>query len=132
MSDLVAFLNARLDEDEAAARAAAPGVLSGRDAAGWCEVLLAKGIGADDEGAKHIARHDPGRVLREVAAERAILGFYLEPPNGFRSGNIEVLTGAESGSSGGPRLRTVIEAITLDLAAIWSDYRDYDPAWAPA
>ena len=71
--DLTEFLSARLDEDEAA-----PG-----------ESALPRGSGGsprtrryrwpDDElvhsadrkaDARHIARHDPARVLREVAAKR--------------------------------------------------------------
>lgn len=49
MTDLADFLRARLDEDEATAREAT--------------------LRVDD----HIARHDPGRVLREVATWRVIL-----------------------------------------------------------
>jgi len=117
MSELVAFLNARLDEDEAAARAAASGP--------W---MSDTGV---DAVAKHIARHDPARVLREVAAKRAIVEFYIEPPNGIRTGNIEVLS-AERESGSAPRVLTVIEAIALDLAAVWSDHPDYNPAWGAA
>lgn len=132
MSDPVAFVSARLDEDEAAARAAAPGPWRGHEAGGWREVLLAKGISLNAADAEHIARHDPARVLREVAAKRAILEYFLEPPDGFRTGNAEVISGAAIGSGRGPGLLTVIEAIVLDLAAVWSDHPDYDPAWGAA
>ena len=122
MADLVAFLRARIDEDEAAARAAEAAEREPWQDDEW----------ADQHPAElaHYARHDPARVLREVAAKRAILEYYLEPPNGFRTGNAEVISGAERGSGRAPRLLTVIEAIALDLAAGWSDHLDHDPAWA--
>jgi hypothetical protein len=116
LSDLAAFLNARLDEDEAAARAATAGL--------WPAPI------GSDAVADHIARHDPRRVLREIAFERGIVEFYVEPPNGIRTGNVEPLGGAEGGSV--PGLLTVIEALALDLAAVWSDHPDYDPAWKAA
>ena len=101
MGDLVAFLKARLDEDEAAANAA-PGErwqsFTEDDIAGasvyddqWLllnpahydhDNPLSNKPGATgpqyiqrarNELAAHIARHDPARVLREVAAKRAIL-----------------------------------------------------------
>src|SRR6266851_9644248 len=106
MIDLVVFLNARLRDDEAAARAAAPGPWRGRDAGSWSEVAPAKGTGPEAADTEHIARHDPARVLREVAAKRAILEFYLEPPNGFRTGNAEVISSAEGGSGRAPRVLT--------------------------
>jgi hypothetical protein len=65
--DLIAFLNARLDEDEAAAKAWLP-------------------FGNPDAAAReHIARHDPARVLREVQAMRAILAAHphVTQPWGF-------------------------------------------------
>jgi hypothetical protein len=58
MDDLIAFLQARLDEDERSAHAWLP-------------------FGNPDAAARdHIARHDPGRVLAEVAAKRAILDLH--------------------------------------------------------
>jgi hypothetical protein len=81
VTTLIEFLRARLDEDEAAARAASPGRWV---AAGTC-------IGSEDHGtmarmavpsgmyrkrvadAEHIARWDPARVLADCAAKRALL-----------------------------------------------------------
>lgn len=83
-----------------------------------------------DAVTEHVARHDPARVLREVAAKRAILDYDVEPPNGFRTGNTQV-RGAEGGTGRAPRVLTVIVSIVLDLAVVWSDHPDYDPAWAP-
>jgi Family of unknown function (DUF6221) len=84
------------------------------------------GTGPNAARAEHIARHDPARVLREVAANRAIVEFYVEPPSGFRTRNTEVLSGAEGASGRAPRVLTVLEAIVLDLAAVWSDHPDYE------
>jgi hypothetical protein len=101
MTDLVEFLRAALDEDERVARAATPGpwrweepsdsewptydqslVSDGKaDGGEPAAVLLgwghdASGIEAEQADRDHIARHDPARVLAEVAAKRAILDRY--------------------------------------------------------
>ena len=85
---LVAFLEARLDEDEAIAKAAGePGGQFSRSGAGFAPewkddrgaVSSSAGQVVFDEGnpseaqSAHIARHDPARVLREVEAKRAIV-----------------------------------------------------------
>src|SRR5690349_1270697 len=101
MDDLTEFIKARLDEDEAAARAAehndGPGTLEWRVggprhltfdnhrsedyvsvfAGGWDRILIARDEVRGAPLAKHIARHDPARVLREVAAKRAILNAHI-------------------------------------------------------
>ncbi len=77
MSDLVEFIRARLDEDEALAR----GVESSwRCISGTGEIVASDGKATEVcaeahwEGVgEHIARHDPARVLREVEAKRALL-----------------------------------------------------------
>lgn len=91
MDDLIAFLNARLDEDEAEAKAAAN--------------ALNRHIECDPDNAAHIARHDPARVLREVAAKRAIVERYAKAPDW----------------AGGEDVRL--------LAAVWSDHPDYRQEW---
>lgn len=71
----------------------------------------------------HIVRHDPARVLREVAAKRAILKAYPaddhEPYVAFGDW--------ESCSDSCPR-RILDEVLKL-LANAWSDHPDFDPAW---
>lgn len=81
MDDLIAFLNARLDDDERLASAASPGPWS--ENAESDEVMAVDGITVCDGFAlsgnqlratvAHIARHDPARVLAEVEAKRRIL-----------------------------------------------------------
>lgn len=91
MDELVEFLTARLDEDEAAALAAALGrhkfaewqasatqlecVFLAEPTTG-AAYLVATAGGEDDEDqarAVHIARHDPARVFREVEAKRKLM-----------------------------------------------------------
>lgn len=81
-TDLVAFLRAQLDEDERAARAAAlyPGKRwrPGSDGRTVFDddgaELIADMYGPETRPrAEHIARHDPARVLAEVAAKRELL-----------------------------------------------------------
>lgn len=91
MNDLAAWLLDRLDEDEQAARATSPWpwvsnaegdeVLSARlhDEGGLLEEDLTVATGYALSGNQvranvaHIARHDPARVLAEVAAKRRIV-----------------------------------------------------------
>ena len=82
--DVVAFLRARLDEDEAAAREAArgegvswqqsypnPGLYTGTTDITDGDLAIVARVGAPV--AAHIARHDPARVLRDVEADRRLL-----------------------------------------------------------
>ena len=65
MTDLVAFLRARLDEDERIAR----------DGEGACWHVDY----CDEDGPVFMARFDPARVLREVEAKRRIVGWADSP-----------------------------------------------------
>jgi len=86
MNDLVQFLNDRLAEDEAAAR----GVLANAEGRPLEQGRYEQWVGVNETilgdqaghvvaygvawyALPHIARHDPARTLREVAAKRAIL-----------------------------------------------------------
>lgn len=114
MSDLAAFLAARLDEDEAAAKAAiretapqwaADGhwALYEHPEEGMQQVCLNENF--EDDPITHIARHDPARVLREVEAKRRMLEELDLPYPGE-------------------------EHLLKLLAAVYRDHPDYDPAWA--
>ena len=75
MEDLIDWLRAVLDEDEAAARAATPGPW----APSGHSVITADDIEISDvprRDAPHIARHDPRQVLADIAAKRAILDLH--------------------------------------------------------
>jgi hypothetical protein len=109
VSDLVTFLRARLDEDEAEARATADA-----DAEFWADI---KG------DSTHFARHDPARVLREVAAGRAILALARV---------IDGMASAIQEEWPSPHVPVIgSEALLYPLAAVYSDHPDYDEAWRP-
>ena len=81
---LTATLTAGLDEDEAAAKAAAGEVWEYRDSWVWAEsfeVADVFGIPDTDETGIHIARHDPARELREVQAKGDLLAAILAEPH---------------------------------------------------
>ena len=101
--DLVAFLTARLDEDEATAKAAAADWLDEEFPFEWDDL--------PDDAFTHIMRHDPARVLREVKAGRAILAMYAD---GLAYDDYAV----------GRVIRV--------LVAVYSDHPDYDEKWGQA
>ena len=70
-----------------------------------------------DRGTRFIADHDPARVLREVAAKRAILA--------------EHAAGADPCDVHDASLRTIPCDTVLHIAAVWSDHDDYRQEWAP-
>ncbi|NUS79179.1 MAG: hypothetical protein HOV70_23675 [Streptomyces sp.] len=88
MDDLVVWLRAQLDEDERTAQAALGGpwaVVDDDGAHGWSvgvaphnpAVGVARVPDAEraEATARHIAEHDPARVLREIDAKRDLLRF---------------------------------------------------------
>lgn len=122
MTDLAAFLKARLTEDEQYARAAA----------------------ATDRSLGYA----PARALREVAAKRAILGLHIINSERSRWGDSHpdpAMRGQQTG-------RTIWWCWTCDadrdyghigsdqegcdtlryLATVYCGHADYDPAWKPA
>lgn len=130
-SDPVAFGTARLDEDEATARAVedngAPWDGQWRARDGYLEtrsgIVVAVGAGRDfGLGAiapgviEHAARHEPARVLREVGAGRRILERHRPDEYGCQA--CEQYEGVLC-----PDLR--------DLLCRWADHPGYDQEWAP-
>ena len=142
-ADLIEFLRARLDEDEAGVRAlkvphdwhTGPG-----DDPDWtneCMVLMwppefhtpyerdkhwRGETVADPETATHIARHDPARVLREVEAKRRVLDAYVEVA--------EMDTPDPEPEFAYGRAVGLGEVIRL-LALPYNDHPDYRQEWAP-
>lgn len=119
-ADLLDFLRARLDDDERTARA----IDDKQEDSGWgittgpsfmppyelaTKFVITPHIAAmvhEREAAEHIVRHDPARVLREVAAKRAILDICV---------NI----------MGGP---DYYEMVAM-FADVYSDHPDYRAEW---
>jgi hypothetical protein len=130
--DLVAFLHARLDEDEQAARAAAGAPWTADDVPGcihveaWAraEQRALRGLGfvgsvEREPDRQHIARYDPARVLREVEAKRQILNLHRRDSD-YGSDpicNVCLYT---------PPCETV-----RVLALPYSDHPDYHEEWRP-
>jgi hypothetical protein len=126
------FIRARLAEEEQTAQAAAGagvevGVWTLSDATAT-QVRDGNGnrVGGHTwphKGA-HIALHDPARVLREIAARRAVLDMALtEQEAGDRYG-----AGFNEASEG---WHDAQEHVLKQLASVYADHPDYDQEWAP-
>jgi hypothetical protein len=122
MSDLVAFLNARLDEDEEAAKASVMPEWMISESGEFGYIVAAVGTETTGESiadawqedvAVHIARHDPARVLREVEAKRAMLAELTRWPFDYR-----------------PGCNDPIRLFVHLLAAPYSDHPDWRAQWA--
>ena len=114
MSDLVVWLRQQLDTDERLARAAGWHRWEVReggdvDAVGNGKTVV---VGALDYDARHIAEHDPARVLRQVQAHRAILDLYEQTEYGDLA-----------------RL-TALEDVMERLVSIYSDRDGYRQEWS--
>jgi hypothetical protein len=137
VDDLVQFLRERLDEDEAAARAATPGPWeqSGIGEYGWGVSFGRPGAGVEaddsDQGradAEHIARHDPARVLVEVESKRQ---------------NLAELEAAEETMDRAARDRdtarynaaraewAVLKRVVLRDLVVYADHPALKPEWRP-
>jgi len=100
---LVVFLLARLDEDESAARA----VLLDREILPFASVM---------QTADHGARHGPLRVLREVAAKRAVVqkcrDVLQAQRDGFHVGGIDFAA-----------------ALIAAHASVFAEHPDFNAEW---
>lgn len=132
MSDLIEFLRARLTEDEEAARLATHGpwraepynTLDAESPADYFVGASDATVGifpAEYDGpvnARHAARHDPTRVLAEVAAKQRIIYEY------------ERYAAERRRELGGWNTDGVSPILTA-LASIYADHPDYRAEWAP-
>jgi Family of unknown function (DUF6221) len=136
---LIAFLNARLDEDEAAARTATDGswYREGSEVRGHSRAYAGGEPGIVvikwtwPQEADHIIRHDPARVLREVEAKRVIMEWHYRglPPEGAPEG-LEICAG-EEGDGDTWQMATPWPCPQIRaLAAVYSDHPDYREEWA--
>ncbi|MBF6374481.1 DUF6221 family protein [Nocardia farcinica] len=105
------FIEARLAEDESAARKAADFPYDAPSDAPWVSMQLRVRRGVAMTSDEHIARHDPARVLRQVAALRATLEHVERMVSPSQQIEAE-------------------EDVLYPIAAIWSDHPDYQPEWA--
>lgn len=72
------------------------------------------GLTVDETDRAHIVCHDPARVLRDVAAKRAVIAALMEIP-------------AEHGKDAG--FRAIGKSIPA-MAAVYADHPDYQKEWA--
>lgn len=145
IEDVVAFLRARLDEDEQAARAATPGPWVWRhehgepwqaEPDGWLDYSGEYLAAAEDRAtlfgpgmtphadAVHIERHHPARVLARVKAGRCLFDMYDEAVRASQGPN------AVTRAGGGPVL-FVLDEVFRRLALEYADHPDYRPEWRP-
>lgn len=106
---LADFLTQRLDEDEAVARAVE-----------WAEddwpIVVNEWVWPHHfSAAAHIARHDPARVLADVAAKRKIVEMHhpIDPCD----------------AHDGATQKTVNCDTLRALASMYADHPEFDPAW---
>lgn len=149
---ITAFLEARIREDEAAARAATPGPweFEGDDPADDELFSVHDGEHGDLAGqpvaytrhrqvanGQHIARHDPSRTLRETAAKRELIAF------AFR--NAEAIDGEWGGGATADEIAAQVAAgdftgygasaamaVLAPLASVYAGHEAYNPAWSPS
>lgn len=108
---LIQFLRDRLNEDEQVARSAGDG---------WYSYDPEQQIAfVSPEDSRHIARHDPARILREVEAKRVLLADYER----FVAERRRMMGGWDSY----PKVSPVLTA----FAAVYADHPDCDEAWRP-
>lgn len=141
--DLAAFWEDRLDEDETVAKAAGGGnwetgctCTDGCHGFPPCDEVLGDDIhiypegGHDSDQAAHIARYDPARALRDVAADRAALELWRHQ-DGY-----DLPDGVAEGRDPDERERDEALAAMLEHVARiritrWNDHPDYREDWKP-
>lgn len=84
-----------------------------------------------DERAVHIARHDPARILADVAAKRAIVALHHTSegrPHMAALGYNDAGRDPSCSSRDYPEISDDCETL-LNLAALDATHPDFDPAW---
>lgn len=135
--DIVEFLTARLDEDQAVAR------WSGRGRVAWLTYRagptqkLVSAIAVSVDGGTWIANgeevpdpdsvrvvYDPARVLAEVKAKRELVGLYVAAKVALEASDGTILAGAAK-----LNLRAYGNALRA-LATAYDRHADYKQAWS--
>jgi hypothetical protein len=112
MDDLIAFLRERIDEDEQAALPIIDYM--------WDGDVVKRPYEFYAEVHGHVLRHDPARVLADVAAKRAIMDALVEADR--EAGNLISPEGAYANG---------LEAAVRRLADAYADHPDYREEWRP-
>lgn len=134
-TDILAFVKARLDEDQKIAEAATAGPWTA--AYDYGDYKIEPNVAGsgyeyggvyESQDADHIALHDPSRVLREAAAKRRVLERHKPVPGEEHIiCDIDSFVGHDDteGRYGDPYPCADVRA----LASIYSDHPDYNPSW---
>lgn len=131
MDDLIAFVEARLAEEAAEARK------HQRNDGEWARVICDPIIGPYGgqtrtrniaAGLYVAAMSDPARVLREVAAKRAILTRYGTASNQVAA---HVVNGNFAEAEAWEKIAGGLELDVRSTGTVWSDHADYRQEWAP-
>lgn len=148
VDDLPAFFAARLDEDEAAAKAAESAFSMDKAAprrarspwiAAGSLLLAAQPDGSHgdiaevidyglNEVLEHAARHDPARVLRDVEADRALLGALSRAAEEMRDPRFDPAESSCSHTAG--EYDGLLLAVKI-RAARFVPHPDYRDEWKP-
>lgn len=137
--DLIAFLRRMLDEDQRIAQACLDSVGSLRagdaypDGSGTADRddYPSYPWGVQEADLAHIARHDPARVLREVAAKRTMLRIHAPQSSTFSVPVARtpfcLICQEFDGTPLAPYPCDTIRAI----AAVYAEHPDYREEWKP-
>jgi hypothetical protein len=117
------FLLARIAEDESVALRLCPGRKARNGHWRVDSFMLASVLAMDPLAARHIARHDPARVLAECEAKRRI----VEEHPDYGGYGESCARCAESSIDLAPWPCPTLRA----LASVWSDHPDYREEWRP-
>jgi uncharacterized protein DUF6221 len=126
VDDLIAFVRARLDEDEAAAKAWLP--LVRLDGSGsWYDEVSESNLGP--YSIEHARLHDPARALRDVAAGRRILERH-SPAEGIAVAGPCCTWCSDDTDTVSLNAPWPCPDV-LDLLSRWDDHPDYRVEWKP-
>lgn len=128
MTDLIAFLTARYDEEGAALERIedhsepwrGEWIVKARTLYtynGWCLAVIAREYPWRPAVLKHIVAYDPARVLADLTAKRALLD------------EIEMLTIIPGWGDDPDRLNRPAGRMLRALASVYAEHPDFDPAW---
>ncbi|MFF8286177.1 DUF6221 family protein [Streptomyces albus] len=129
VTDLVAFLRARLDEDEALARSVRwDGSAASLE---WqLRASAAVDVGGDEfyagdcTVANHVVRHDPARVLTEVNAKCGVVALASQATEEAASEDFLLRVPAQAQLG-------VLKPVLRLLALPYADHPDYREEWRP-
>lgn len=116
--DLVEFLTARLDEDEAVARDFVPEEIEFPSMERQRYIHALK---------RWVVLYDPARVLADVKAKRAVLALH-HPSLENRIGMEPYCVGCWEGGGQDGAMLWPCDTIRI-VAGVYADHPDFDPAW---